>query len=96
MTGPPEHNSYRNMQVCSLCVIDNTEYSEMFPMVHILRKAAMADMVKLIQKFGGAEVDENTLRPYTDNALVMQTVVYENVKLNHTLEAERHNMDFTL
>ena len=44
----------------------------------------MADVVKLIQKFSGAEVDEDTLRLYTDNALAMQIVVYENMKLNHT------------
>ena len=84
MTGPPECNSYRNVQVCSLCIINNTKYGEMFPVVRILRKAAMAGMAKLVQKFGGAEADEDTLRLYTDNALAMQMVVYKNMKLNHT------------
>ena len=79
-----------------LCVIANTEYEEMFPVARILRKAAMADMVKLVQKFGGAEVDDDMLSPYADNALAMQTAVYENMKLERTLEAERRAMDFTL
>ena len=60
----------------------------MFPVVRILRKAAMADVVKLIQKFGGTEVNEDALRPYTDNALAMQTVVYKNMKLNHINDNE--------
>ena len=38
MTGPPDRDSYRNVQVCSLCVVDNTEYDEMFPVVRIFAR----------------------------------------------------------
>ena len=96
MTGPPDRDSYRNVQVCSLCVVDNTEYGEMFPVVRIVRKAAMADVVKLVQKFGGAKVDDDTLSPYAHNALAMQTAVYEKMKIDRALEAEKRAVDFTM
>ena len=38
MTGPPDRDSYRNVQVCSLCVVDNPEYDEMFPVVRIFAR----------------------------------------------------------
>ena len=96
MTGPPDRDSYRNVQVCSLCVVDNTEYNEMFPVVRIIRKAAMADVIKLVQRFGGAEVGDDTLSPYAHNALAMQTAMYEKMKIDRALEAQRRAMDFNL
>ena len=51
MTDPPERDSLRNVQVCLLCVIDNTEYRGMLPAQQILRKATRVDIVKLVKKF---------------------------------------------
>ena len=74
------------MQVCLLCVIANTEYEEMFPVARILRKAAMAEMVKLAQKFssarGAAEVDEDMLRLYTQGVFELQQFEYKKMKLD--------------
>ena len=35
MTAPPDRDCYRNVQVCLLCIIDNPEYKEMFPVARM-------------------------------------------------------------
>jgi len=52
MTGPPDRDSFRNIQVCMLCVVDNPEFDEMFPVGRIYRTATKEDMLKLASKFG--------------------------------------------
>ena len=67
------------------------------PVARILRKVAMADMVKPTQKFssahGTAEVDEDMLRSYTQSTFELQQSEYNKVKLKHTCEAEKHMHD---
>ena len=103
MTGPPDRDCYRNVQVCLLCIIDNPEYKEMFPVARILRQATKADIIKLVKKFSNAddtEVDQDKLlpymQPYSQEAFECQKVKNENIAIKRFCEAEKRAMDFTL
>ena len=94
MTGPPDRDCYRNVQVCLLCIIDNPEYKEMFPVARILRQATKADFVKLVGKFSNAddtEVDQDRLlpyiQPYSEGAFECQKLKNENLTIKRTNEA---------
>ena len=52
MTGPPERDGFRNVQVCLVCVVQPPEYDEMFPVGRIYCTATQADMLKLASEFG--------------------------------------------
>ena len=103
MTGPPDRDSFQNVQVCLLCDVDNTEYEDMFPVQRILRKATQAHIVKLVHKFSsadGAAVDQDKLRPYvqpySQGAFEVQQFEYGKVGLKRTCETEKYAMDFEL
>ena len=54
-------------------------------------------MLKLVQNSVVQQVDDDTLSPYADNALAMQTAVYEKSEASTAhCEAEKRAMDFTL
>ena len=91
MTGPPDRDCYRNVQVCLLCIIDNPEYKEMFPVARILRQATKADIIKLVKKFSNAddtEVDQDKLlpyvQPYSQGAFECQKLKNENLTIKRT------------
>ena len=103
MTGPPDRDCYRNVQVCLLCIIDNPEYKEMFPVARVLRQATKADIIKLVKKFSNAddtEVDQDKLlpyiQPYSEGAFEQQKVKSETIAIKRMCEAEKRAMDFNL
>ena len=93
MTGPPDRDCYRNVQVCLLCIIDNPKYKEMFPVARILRQATKADITKLAKKFiyadGTADQDKFLLyiQPYTQGAFECQKLKNENLTFKRASEA---------
>ena len=94
MTGPPDRDCYRNVQVCLLCIIDNPKCKEMFPVARILRQATKADIIKLVKKFSNAddtEVDQDKLllymQPYSQGAFECQKLKNENLTIKRTSEA---------
>ena len=94
MTGPPDRDCYRNVQVCLLCIIDNPEYKEMFPVARILRQATKADIIKLVKKFSNADDTEDAqdkflsyIQPYTQGAFECQKLKNENLTFKRASEA---------
>jgi hypothetical protein len=86
-----------------LCIVDNIEYKEMFPVARILRKATRADIIKLVKKFSNAddtEVDQDKLlpyiQPYSEGAFEMQKVKSETIANRRSCEAAKRAMDFNL
>ena len=96
MTGPPDRDCYRNVQVCLLCIMDNPEYKEMLPVARILRQATKADITKLAKKFindDGTEVDQDKflsyIQPYTQGAFECQKLKNENLTFKRKIKAAR-------
>ena len=94
MTGPPDRDCYRNVQVCLLCIIDNPKYKEMFPVARILRQATKADIIKLAKKFSNADDTEGAqdkflsyMQPYTQGAFECQKLKNENLTFKRASEA---------
>ena len=89
MTGPPDRDGYRNVQVCLLCVVDTPEYDEMFPVGRIYRTATKEDMLKLVSKFGAetTEADELKLLSFHCRSFENQRLKNENLTFKRASEA---------
>ena len=98
MTGPPDRDGYRNVQVCLLCVVDTPEYDEMFPVGRIYRTATKEDMLKLFSKFGAETTEADTLKlgSFHSWSFEQQKLKSETIALNRATEAAKRSMDFNL
>ena len=65
MTGHPDRDGCRNVQVCLLCVVDTPEYDEIFPVGRIYRTATKEDMLKLVSKFGAETTEADSWKLYS-------------------------------
>ena len=98
MTGPPDRDGCRNVQVCLLCVVDTPEYDEMFPVGRIYRTATKEDMLKLFSKFGTETTKADTLKlgSFHSWSFEQQKVKSETITTKRWCEAEKRAMDFNL
>ena len=98
MTGPPDRDGCRHVQVCLLCVVDTPEYDEMFPVGRIYRTATKEDMLKLVSKFGAETTEADVLKlfSYQPQSFEHQKVKNENLTIKRVCEAEKRAMDFNL
>ena len=98
MTGPPDRDGCRNVQVCLLCVVDTPEYDEMFPVGRIYRTATQEDMLKLVSKFGAEPTEAESLKFLSIRPEVFenQKAKSETITTKRWCEAEKRAMDFNL